>query len=167
MSRIDIDAAVVRRQIESLRAEYPEVFGDDEDALLALESETDLTELATRLVKMVREEDADISGIDGYVAELQARKARKARKAEAGRSMLLALLESSGVQKLPLPIATLSVGRKPVSVIVCDEAALPDQFFRIKREPNKTAIKSAIEDGADVPGAHLSNGGTRLIVGGK
>lgn len=164
MSNMHLDAAVVRRQIETLRDAYPEIFGDDEEAVLALESETELTELATRIVKVIGEAEAEAEGIKAYQAELAERKARKERKAEGMRSMLLSLMEAAGVPKLPLPIATLSVGPKPASVVITDEAAIPDDYFRVKREVDKTLIKKAISDGFVVTGASLSNGGSRLTV---
>jgi uncharacterized metal-binding protein YceD (DUF177 family) len=43
--------------------------------------------------------------------------------------------------------------RKTKSVQITDEAAIPAEFMRIKTEPNKTAIKDALEAGEEVQGA--------------
>lgn len=43
--------------------------------------------------------------------------------------------------------------RKSKSVSITDENAIPSEFMRIKTEPNKTAIKEALESGQEVQGA--------------
>lgn len=43
--------------------------------------------------------------------------------------------------------------RKSKSVSITDEAVIPAEFLRVKTEPNKTAIKEAIESGMEVEGA--------------
>lgn len=52
--------------------------------------------------------------------------------------------------------ASLASGRDE-SVEVFDASQLPQNFIRetIKTEPDKTAIKKAIKDGVDVPGARI------------
>jgi hypothetical protein len=54
---------------------------------------------------------------------------------------------------------TVSFGlSKPALVGEADPETLPDDLVRVKREPNRTAIKAALEDGRDVPGFVMSNG---------
>jgi hypothetical protein len=43
--------------------------------------------------------------------------------------------------------------RKSKSVSITDESLLKAEYLRIKTEPNKTAIKEALESGQDVQGA--------------
>jgi hypothetical protein len=43
--------------------------------------------------------------------------------------------------------------RKSKSVSITDESLIPSEFMRIKTEPNKTAIKEAIEGGQNIEGA--------------
>ena len=45
-----------------------------------------------------------------------------------------------------------------------DAAAVPDDFVRIRREPDKTAIGAALASGADVPGATMANGMPQLRI---
>ena len=45
--------------------------------------------------------------------------------------------------------------RRNKSVEIADDAELPLQYQRVKIEPNKTAIKEALESGIDVPGAQI------------
>ena len=41
------------------------------------------------------------------------------------------------------------------SVVIDNEEIIPAMFFRVKKEADKTAIKSSIKNGVDVPGAHI------------
>lgn len=43
--------------------------------------------------------------------------------------------------------------RKSKSVSITDESLIPSEFMRIKTEPNKTAIKEALESGQIIDGA--------------
>jgi hypothetical protein len=49
-------------------------------------------------------------------------------------------------------------------VIITNEGAIPNDYFRIKYEANKTAIKAALEAGETIEGATLSNGGTTIQI---
>ncbi len=56
----------------------------------------------------------------------------------------------------------------PVSVIITDEAALPESFMctKVTKAPDKIAIKKAIASGEEVAGAMLSNGGITVVAKG-
>lgn len=63
------------------------------------------------------------------------------------------LLESVVVHgQIKTAFVTIS-SRKSKSVTITDESLLGAEFMRIKTEPNKTAIKEAIESGQEVQGA--------------
>jgi phage host-nuclease inhibitor protein Gam len=49
-------------------------------------------------------------------------------------------------------------------VVITDPQAVPDQFVRIKREPDKTAIGAALASGNAVPGADMRNGAPSLTI---
>jgi hypothetical protein len=80
------------------------------------------------------------------------------------RALIKRLMEVAEQRSIDLPTAKISLGKSPAKVIITDESAIPDEFVRVKREPNKTAIKEALVGGKDVPGATLSNGGTSLTI---
>lgn len=45
-----------------------------------------------------------------------------------------------------------------------DEKQVPEKFYRIKKELDKTAIKKALEVGDEVPGAKIIEGKHRLTI---
>lgn len=74
------------------------------------------------------------------------------------------IMEAGDIRKLELPEATLSIRVVPPSLVITDEASLPDWAWRVKREPDKAAIKDRMKAGDFVPGVEMSNGGTTLSV---
>jgi hypothetical protein len=64
----------------------------------------------------------------------------------------------SNMTEVKSNIFTLKLRMSPPSVVVEDEAVLPPHFLRIvpaTTAPDKNAIKEALKDGIDVPGARL------------
>lgn len=53
----------------------------------------------------------------------------------------------------------MRVNPKP---IIIDESAIPEDFFRVKREVNKNKINDEYKKGNTVPGVSLDNGGWTL-----
>lgn len=83
---------------------------------------------------------------------------------ERVRTALHETLEESGAMKVRAGFHTASVGAASAGVVVTDEAALPETYIRVKREPNKDAIRRALLAGEAVPGALLGNAKSRLTI---
>jgi hypothetical protein len=45
--------------------------------------------------------------------------------------------------------------RTSQSVVIEDDAAIPEEFMRIKKEPMKDELKKALKDGSEFAGVHL------------
>lgn len=175
MSELHADAGRVQ-QIRNLSQEVREVAplietlrqlcGDDEQAFLdTLEGSTDVNEAARAVVRWMLEQEANGETCKGLSAVYAARSTMFAARHKRAKGALLDLLNELGVKSMPLPEATLSaraVGRSVVGE--ADPETLPDNLVRIKREPDKTAIKAALEAGQKVEGYALSNGGQTLQV---
>ena len=80
-------------------------------------------------------------------------------RAENVRKYLLINMERCGISKIESPYFKISVKQNPASVVIDNEGQIPCEFYRYPEAPppapDKKAIKSAIESGIDVPGAHL------------
>ena len=68
-----INPAVVRQQIENLRVAHPELIDDDESWLLAIESETDLDAVLTKIVREIEDTKALEAGTKERLEELEGR----------------------------------------------------------------------------------------------
>lgn len=143
--------------------------GDDDSTSTVVEDmvggETDLFEIVDRIITESLEIDALAEGLKSYKAAIDARKSRYEAKSEKLRASVASVLSELGIKgPIRRPSFTLSVGVSPQSVQITDEDSLPFMFKKVKSEPDKKAIKAALETGQAVDGAHLSNGGPRLIV---
>ncbi len=158
------DPAIVRMQIEQLLRDYPELAEDDTAIELALESETDAVEFLRALERVRRQAVALAKANELVIDDLKERIGRFERRDEALRRLMFQILQAANLRKLELPEATLSIRAGSPKVIVTDEAALPETFVRIKREPDKARIKVALQDGIEVAGALLSNADEILAI---
>ncbi len=100
----------------------------------------------------------------GEIRRLREREAYFARQQERMESYVIQYMEAKGIRKLEGRTTTLALRACPPSVRILDQSAIPANFLVCKQEfvPDKKAIKSAIEAGADVPGADLTVGKSTL-----
>lgn len=154
------------REVASLVANLRNLCGDDEQAFLdTLEGEVDNFEAARRVVRWMHEQDAAEGSCKSLAETYRARANMFGHRVERARASLVDFLNEVGVRSMPLPEATITV-KAGVRALVgdADVANLPEQFVRVKREPNRSAIKAAIEAGQTVPGFSLSNAAPSLQV---
>lgn len=92
-------------------------------------------------------------------AEKRMAERRKAleKKAEAMRAYLLSNMQAAEIKEIKALDgsfrARVMAGRD--SVHIDDEAKIPVEYLRVKKEVDKTLISQALKDGYDVPGVHL------------
>ena len=154
----------VQHQIANLMISYPELSDDPILRADMIEGATNLHELLTQLVETREDAKASIVGIKSRTDDLGQRKARMERRKEAAEQMIFKLMELAGEKKIPLPVATLSIGAARAKVIVTDESLIPDAYCVSKREPKKSEIKDALDRGEAIAGCELSNGGEQLSI---
>jgi hypothetical protein len=163
---IALDADYIRRQIDTLLRENPELADDEELRKDCLEGETDAHKFLERMAAGIREDAALMNGIAELRTSLGERSDAAARRIEARRELAQKIMEAANLRKVVLPAATLSIRETGPAVRILDEKLIPEEFWRIKREPNRVAIKAALLDGGLVAGATLSNGGSTLAIRG-
>jgi hypothetical protein len=160
-----LDPTVIRRQIENLKVSFPDLAGDDESWQMSLESETDLAELLTNVVRKIDDAKALVIGTKDRFEELEQRKARFEHRIDALRQLAFKLMQSAEVTKLELPIATLSI-RNGAQQIVGENKPehLPDDLCKVSRAIDRTKVKEALKAGQHVPGFSLSNAEPSLSI---
>lgn len=154
-----IDVATLRRQVEALKASYPELEEDETLFADTIEGETDVYEVLADLVRREQSAKHQAKAVYAYCESLQARAARFERQQEAARELIKRVMDAAGLRKAPLPEATLSVSAGRPKLIITDLAAIPAEFTETVTEtrPDKAAIKEALQTGKAVDGAILSN----------
>lgn len=136
----------------------------EEAVAFAIREGTTFEEAIAEIASYQAESSAMAEAIAGRIRDMVERKGRFIRREETARRVIGDLLRQANVRKVELPECTLSLGHTPPSVRIVDETKLPDAFVRIKREPDKAAIKEALKKGEAVEGAELSNGGESLTI---
>ena len=93
---------------------------------------------------------------DDIKAEEQNLKARREATTKKAQWLENYLTEMLNGEKFETAKAQISF-RKSVKVIVDEGVQLPEEYIKttVKTEPNKTAIKNAIKDGAEIIGCRL------------
>lgn len=161
---MNLDPAIIRHQVETLRALCPELEQDEEAWLLSLESETDMDALLGKIVDRLDDVAALSIGLEAKIAEFDARRVRYIEQQRKLRGIALAVMQMAGISKKELPSATLSVVKGRERLVIPDDTAVPDEYCRFKREPNKTEIKEAIALGLAINWAALETGEQTLSV---
>jgi hypothetical protein len=130
-----------------------------------LDGETEAVEAARRVVRWLHEQHAHAAACTGLATTYKARASVFEERVERARTALFHFLSEMGLKSMPLPEATLSVVAGRTAVVgEGDAETLPDKFVRVKREPNRSAIKLALEAGERVDGFSLSNNPPTLMV---
>lgn len=150
---------------QALLANIADIIGDDADAHAdAIKGETDLFEIVCDLVGRLATIEALCDGLSEHIKKASARKKRLEDQAEMIRTAIGAAMDQAGLRKIEAPLATVSVRKVPPKVLVTEEADLPAAYLKTKVEPDLKVIGEALKDGADVPGATLSNGSETISI---
>jgi hypothetical protein len=164
-----IAIAALEREIDDLLRAYPELTEDETLRADVIEGQTDATKVLSTLVYRMQDAEMMASALAQRGNDLNARQAAFDRKGDAMRKLILRIMETSQIRKMPLPEATLSIRSVPPSVTITDASQLPEEFTVTKTEtrPDRQKIKEALQEGREIPGAVLSNGSETLSVRSK
>jgi len=162
-SKYDIN--MLKRTIELLLERYPELKSDEELRADMLEGATDFRETMDRLLRRTQDSIYLANACQSAERDIHDRRKRFEKRVEFGRELMKRLMEAADIRKLEFPTGTLSLMNSAPQVVILNEHEIPDDFMRIKKEPNKVLLKEMLEK-MDVRGATLSNGGTSLVIRG-
>ncbi|MBA1156896.1 siphovirus Gp157 family protein [Microvirga mediterraneensis] len=161
-----IQISALERQIEDLIASYPELAEDETLRADMVQGSTDAEEILSKVVDRMMEAESMASAIGKRVDDLKSRQAAYDRRSDAMRKLAFRIMSAAQVRKMPLPEATLSIRAVPQSVVVTDMTKLPREYVKTKTEESadRQKLKEALQEGKEIPGAMLSNGGETLAV---
>lgn len=116
---------------------------------------------ATSVSAFLRNLEATAEQIKAAETEMAKRRKAMENRATHLRDYLLAQMQRAGVSKIESPMFRISVRNNPESVVIDSEAQIPADYMReipAQQVPDKALIKIALQDGFDVPGAHITRG---------
>lgn len=115
-------------------------------------------EKAVRIVHVITNSDTDVDAISAEIKRLSERKRSIELAQDRLREYLRFNMEATGISKISSPLFTITLAAGRDIVEIYDEAALPDEFVRVKTvvSPEKADILKALKSGIDVPGATIT-----------
>ena len=149
-----------------LRDRIADMFDADEATILdTLEGETDINEAILEVVEEISTRKAEASAIDIRIKALQDRKSRLEKGVETLRAVICQAMDMTGIKQVKNEAATITLKPTPPSVSITDEEAIPAVFWK-PQDPklDKSALKQALDNGEEIPGATLSNGGITITI---
>lgn len=136
-------------------------FAENEDILNALDQiEDDLTNKVEQTIFIMRNLEAEIDPIDAEIKRLTAIKKARNNAVERIKTRLKTNMKALGKSKIKCNLFCLSYRENEKGAVKIDEELFAanntnEEFVTVKISPNKTAIKSALENGAEIIGAKL------------
>lgn len=113
---------------------------------------------ATNIVKMAKNWESDVVGLDAEIKRLTERKKVIENRVEGVKNFLFSQLEYAGLTEVKTPIATIKRVNNPVSVVIEDESQIPAMYQTIIPQSykiSKTDIAKHLKEGIAVPSATL------------
>lgn len=120
--------------------------GETDEALITdmIEGETDFFDALDQAAAFIALDEAHVAGIESMIEKLQGRATRKKARIELTRTAILNAMETAEQEKYEGAVATISAGKKPVSLMVIDESLIPSEFFTIPETPPPALDKRAL-----------------------
>ena len=113
---------------------------------------------AKSVIAYIKNQEITEKMLDEHIKHMTGKhKAEKARNQEL-KHYLARNMQATGITEIKADDGTFKASfRKSKAVEILDEAQIPAEFMRetVKIEPDKTAIKKAIESGREVAGAKI------------
>tara|TARA_R110000850_G_scaffold269444_1_gene401625 strand:- start:317 stop:799 length:483 start_codon:yes stop_codon:yes gene_type:complete len=139
----------------------PDTLADTLDGMLV-----EFEEKGIAIMALSANWQADINAVSSEIERLTNIKKSMTAKTDKLKDYLRFNMEHSGVSKISSELFTASL-RKPSDIVsIVDMDMLPDEFVSIKTsiQADKVAIKKALKEGVDVPGAKLEKGKSSLLL---
>lgn len=137
---------------------HPDLATDDDFLMDVIEGETDAHAIMKRIVIDRAEALANAEAMDTLANHYTAISDKWTARAESRRKLMGLVLDAVGLRKMVTPAGTVSVSPGRVSLALADDFTPPQGYARTKVEPDKKAIKDALDAGETMPGASLVTG---------
>ena len=122
----------------------------------------DIATKCQNIEHVARGAESHNAAIDAEIARLQALKAHRAKVAQGLRDYVKQNMLTLGIERIECQLFQISIRNNPPAVDIFDQLSLPAQYMVTPEPkppvaaPDKKAIAKAIKEGADVPGARLT-----------
>ena len=125
------------------------------NALCAMQGEA--TDVALNAATLYREAQMQVTMYKAEEKRLADIRKGLEGKTETLKRAIDTFCKKTGIERAESVSARISFKKNPPSVKIDNEADIPKEYWRVKLEVDKTAIKEAISSGKTVEGAHLES----------
>lgn len=126
-----------------------------DELMIELESLTsDFDTKAETLGVFIKDLRADSEKYKAEKLKLEARQSSATKLADRLVERLQSSMRTTGRTKFSSPKVQISF-RNSASVKIVDETLIPEEFWKVTKEPKKQDIKDAIKAGIEIPGAEI------------
>lgn len=131
------------------------------DTMEAIEDE--IEDKADGYARVIKQLSADAEAIDKEAKRLTERKATIDNRVKQMKESLTKAMILTGKTKFKTDLFSFNVQKNTPTTVIDDEEAIPEEFWRVKREVDKSKIKDALKEGKEFKWAHLEQGeGVRI-----
>lgn len=125
---------------------------------------TDLAGKSAGYVHVIKQLDMEADECDKVIEAFKAKKEARKNHITKMKNALLDAMDAAQLTELKAGEYTLKIakngGKQPLVV----DGNVPDNYMKIKYEPDNDLIRQAIEEGKEVPFAHLEERGRHLNI---
>ena len=135
---------------QAAEQEEDEEIKQDLQELIAIE----LEKKSNNIIYAIKNLESNNVAIDAEIERLKAIKERNVKNVDSIKNHILNFMKTNSIDKIQTELATFST-RKSKSTQIDNIEIIPGEFITVKQtfQPDKTAIKKAIEAGKEVTGA--------------
>ena len=111
---------------------------------------------SNNIIYAIKNLEGNNLAIDAEIERLKAIKEKNIKNVDSIKNHILNFMKTNNIDKIQTDLATFST-RKSKSTQIDSIELLPQEFVTVKQtfQPDKTAIKKAIESGREVAGANV------------
>jgi hypothetical protein len=148
------EVEIGRQLVELIKAQ---ITPDDPHFEDIVANEVGAVDRMKRMIRAAREKEVMVEALRGMERDMKERRTRFEEAALTLRGQVIWGMSELGLPRLVAPDFNVSLSPGKPSVKVLNEALIPDEFCRMKREPNLTGIREFLEAGGLLEGATLGN----------
>ena len=125
---------------------------------------TDLAGKSAGYVHVIKQLDMEAEECDKVIETFKAKKEARKNHIAKMKAALLDAMDAAQLSELKAGEYTLKIAKNGGKQPLVIDSTVPDNFMKIKYEPDNDLIRQAIEEGKEVPFAHLEERGRHLNI---
>lgn len=119
---------------------------------------------AENYAKIIKMQDYNVKMLKSEIERLTNKKKTLENNIDWLRENLKSCMIETNKTKIKTKLFNISISDNKESVEIINESEIPDEYFRIKKEVNKEAIKDDLIKGVEIKGVKLSKIGKKLVI---